>query len=522
MSDILKKAVNEIENIKKGVKKQLAKEIIAENKKEIDSKISKLLENDIDATETPIENTDEKEFNVDFIDTILDDIDIESILTDTEGDDEIIDTTDVVEPIEDKLTDEIKLDEEMADEVIDAQNKKEPMSDDVILAKIKELVNSAEIETEDDSIEVPEMEDDELESLIKEMVAEMEMEEPIISPIAENGDEELEFSDEDETSEDDELEIPDMEDEELESLIKEMVADESMEDMSLTDEEMDEAIRTLEEELVVDEDDEYKVVDKEFNDEVETEEPVAIDSRKASVFTEYLLNHESEEFINSNGEIDSNKLIDSVLDRMKLDDNVDIEPLYDIVQKVISKFEEEANRDDEDLDENRNHQSPSTSTSNDHIPSDYYKSVNEDFKTLKSLVSTLINENKELKNINVESGKRLDEIKNKLYEATIASRKTASVNELFLNHNNLNSKDKQRILENFIKLDTVKDIKNTFDNLNEEFSKKSIVNESISDKITTTTMLSTPSELKTPMLNESTKLTGLNRMLELSGLLPKQ
>ena len=86
MSDILKKAVNEIENIKKGVKKQLAKEIIAENKKEIDNKISKLLENEINATETPIENTDEKEFNVDFIDTILDDIDIESILIDTEGD----------------------------------------------------------------------------------------------------------------------------------------------------------------------------------------------------------------------------------------------------------------------------------------------------------------------------------------------------------------------------------------------------------------------------------------------------
>ena len=138
------------------------------------------------------------------------------------------------------------------------------------------------------------------------------------------------------------------------------------------------------------------------------------------------------------------------------------------------------------------------------------------------MVSTLINENKELKNINKESGKRLDEIKNKLYEATIASRKTASVNELFLNHNNLNSRDKQRILENFIKLDTVKDIKNTFDSLNEEFSKKSIVNESISDKITTTTMLSTPSELKTPMLNESTKLTGIDRMLQLSGLKPKQ
>ena len=525
MSDILKKAVNEIENIKKGVKKQLAKEIIAENKKEIDNKISKLLENEINATETPIENTDEKEFNVDFIDTILDDIDIESILTDTEGDDEIIDTTDVVEPIEDKLTDEIKLDEEMADEVIDAQNKKEPMSDDVILAKIKELVNSAEIETEDDSIEVPEMEDDELESLIKEMVAEMEMEEPIISPIIENSDEELEFSDEDETSEDDELEIPDMEDEELESLIKEMVADESMEDMSLTDEEMDEAIRTLEEELVADEDDdEYKLVDTEFNDEVETEEPITIDTKKASVFAEYLLNHEAEEFVDSNGEIDSNKLIDAVLDRLKLGEDTDIEPLYDIVQKVISKFEGEANKyDDEDLDENRNHQSPSTSTSNKHIQSELYKeSVNEDFKTLKSLVSTLINENKELKNINKESGKRLDEIKNKLYEATIASRKTASVNELFLNHNNLNSRDKQRILENFIKLDTVKDIKNTFDSLNEEFSKKSIVNESISDKITTTTMLSTPSELKTPMLNESTKLTGIDRMLQLSGLKPKQ
>ena len=556
MSDILKKAVNEIENIKKGVKKQLAKEIIAENKKEIDNKISKLLENEINATETPIENTDEKEFNVDFIDTILDDIDIESILIDTEGDDEVIDTTDVVESIEDKLTDEIKLDEEMADEVIDTQNKKEPMSDDVILAKIKELVNSAEIETEDDSIEVPEMEDDELESLIKEMVAEMEMEEPIISPIAENSEEELEFSDEDETSEDEELEIPDMDNDELESLIKEMVADESMEDMTLTDEEMDEAIRTLEEELVADEDDEedeYKLVDNEFNDEVETEEPITIDAKKASVFAEYLLNHEAEEFVDNNGEIDSNKLIDAVLDRLKLGEDVDIEPLYDIVQKVISKFEAEANKYDdedldenrarqssststsnehipsnyykegEDLDENRNRQSPSTSTSNKHIPSDYYKeSVNEDFKTLKSLVSTLINENKELKNINKESGKRLDEIKNKLYEATIASRKTASVNELFLNHNNLNSRDKQRILENFIKLDTVKDIKNTFDNLNEEFSKKSIVNESISDKITTTTMLSTPSELKTPMLNESTKLTGIDRMLQLSGLKPKQ
>jgi hypothetical protein len=102
---------------------------------------------------------------------------------------------------------------------------------------------------------------------------------------------------------------------------------------------------------------------------------------------------------------------------LKLGDDVDIEPLYDIVQKVISKFEAEASKyDDEDLDENRARQSSSTSTSNKHIPSDYYKesfeAVNEDFKTLKSLVSTLIKENKELKNINKESGERLDEIKN--------------------------------------------------------------------------------------------------------------
>jgi hypothetical protein len=548
MSDILKKAVNEIENIKKGVKKQLAKEIIAENKKEINDKISKLLENDIEATETPVENTDEKEFNVDFIDTILDDIDIESILTDTEGNEPTIDTTDEVEPIENKLTDEIKLDEKMTDKVIDTQDKKEPMSDDAILAKIKELVNSTEVTPEEESMEIPDMEDEELESLIKEMAAEMET--PIIENSDYDDDKNHESYNDRYTGEDEELEIPDMEDEELETLIKEMIADDSVEDESiegesLTDEEMVEAIRTLEEELVTD--DELEVIE---------DEPATIDSKKASVFAEYLLNHEAEEFINNNGDVDSNKLIDAVLDRLKLGDDVDIEPLYDIVQKVISKFEAEASKyDDEDLDENRARQSSSTSTSNKHIPSNYYKgdkdldenrarqssststsnkhipsdyykesfeAVNEDFKTLKSLVSTLIKENKELKNINKESGERLDEIKNKLYEATIASRKTASVNELFLNHNNLNSRDKQRILENFIKLDTVKDIKNTFDTLNEEFSKKSIVNESISDKITTTTMLSTPSELKTPMLNESTKLTGIDRMLQLSGLKPKQ
>jgi hypothetical protein len=558
MSDILKKAVNEIENIKKGVKKQLAKEIIAENKKEINDKISKLLENDIEATETPVENTDEKEFNVDFIDTILDDIDIESILTDTEGNEPTIDTTDEVEPIENKLTDEIKLDEKMTDKVIDTQDKKEPMSDDAILAKIKELVNSTEVTPEEESMEIPDMEDEELEALIKEMAAEMEA--PIIENSDYDDDKNHESYNDRYTGEDEELEIPDMEDEELEALIKEMAADESMEDMSLTDEEMDEAIRTLEEELVVDDElefDENELVDTEIdNSEIDNNETDTIDSQKASVFAEYLLNHEAEEFTNNNGEVNTNKLIDAVLDRLKLGDDVDIEPLYDIVQKVISKFEAEASKyDDEDLDENRARQSSSTSTSNKHIPSDYYKgdkdldenrarqssststsnkhipsdyykesfeAVNEDFKTLKSLVSTLIKENKELKNINKESGERLDEIKNKLYEATIASRKTASVNELFLNHNNLNSRDKQRILENFIKLDTVKDIKNTFDTLNEEFSKKSIVNESISDKITTTTMLSTPSELKTPMLNESTKLTGIDRMLQLSGLKPKQ
>lgn len=118
--------------------------------------------------------------------------------------------------------------------------------------------------------------------------------------------------------------------------------------------------------------------------------------------------------------------------------------------------------------------------------------LEEGFAQLKSLTEKLISENKTLKSENVKvkdlnnrAVKRLDEIKTKLYEATVVSHKTAYVNQLFL-ENTLTSNEKQNILKEFKDADTIEGTKIIFEQFKNEINKKPMISESIEQKITKT------------------------------------
>lgn len=132
--------------------------------------------------------------------------------------------------------------------------------------------------------------------------------------------------------------------------------------------------------------------------------------------------------------------------------------------------------------------------------------VNEDiqkeFEQLKSKAIDLINENKQLKDINTEAIKRLDNIKKKLYETTMNSHKTSFVNQLFLEHS-LSKIQKVQVIKEFIEVDTIEKSKETFNKLNENFKNKEVISEAIENKITKTVVTSGASTLNETTLTES-------------------
>ncbi len=118
----------------------------------------------------------------------------------------------------------------------------------------------------------------------------------------------------------------------------------------------------------------------------------------------------------------------------------------------------------------------------------------EEFAAFATKVDALLKENKdlkakntELKDINSKYVKKIEETNSKLYEAAIMSHKIAYVNQLFLEHS-LNQKDKKTILEKFKDVDTIEQSKKTYGILKEEFSNRTVIRESIEDKITKTTV----------------------------------
>lgn len=131
------------------------------------------------------------------------------------------------------------------------------------------------------------------------------------------------------------------------------------------------------------------------------------------------------------------------------------------------------------------------------------ETMKKDFDKLKSKAIELINENKKLKEINTEAIKRLDNIKSKLYEATINSHKTSYVNQLFLENDNLSKTEKVQIIKEFINVDTIEKSKETFKKLNENFKNKEVISESIEDKISKSVVQSGASTLTETSLNES-------------------
>ncbi len=127
----------------------------------------------------------------------------------------------------------------------------------------------------------------------------------------------------------------------------------------------------------------------------------------------------------------------------------------------------------------------------EHVPKEEIrgpKGLNEayqnEIKVIKEKVSQLINENKKLKDskakleeLNTKAAERLNEIKNKLYEATVSHNNATYVNRLFLEHT-VTKGDQQRILESFLGIETLEESKNAYALFAKELSEKPIISES--------------------------------------------
>jgi hypothetical protein len=152
------------------------------------------------------------------------------------------------------------------------------------------------------------------------------------------------------------------------------------------------------------------------------------------------------------------------------------------------------------------------------------ESFKKDFEALKETVAKVMAVNESLKKENTKllkqtelQSKSLDTIKKKLYEAALVSHKTAGVNQLFL-ENSLNQNEKNAILAAFGKVETLEDSKNTFERLNESFSNKKVIKESIEDRITKTKIQSGAVVTnETKFLKESANSEIAKKFHELSG-----
>lgn len=480
MSDILKKAVTEIKTIKKGISEVAKKEVIEESKKHLDNKIAKLLEGE-DKVETPSEDNavvdaelkqdNEKALHdVDFINTVLDNVDIEALVTkDTpELDDDSKEVEDDENP---ELNTEKNIDEEMSE--FEKTDDKTPLSKEEIKAEVEALKqdNTPITEEMEDESVLDELSEEELDELLKEIESE---------------------------------EATEQVEEKVES-----VYEGEEENVSLSDEELAEAIETLDAEVDANGDD--------VKSEVEVEVP-AVNLKKVAAFAKYLAQYEAEDLMDSNGNINVHSLVDKVCDKFNVaeaDEDAVIETIEDVVEKLSKE-----GADDEDLDEGTS-RSWKNANSKNVKPSQYAEynkdkePIHEMVANLKGLTEKLIAENTELKKLNVESQENLKKIKSKLYEATVMSHKTAYVNQLFL-ENNLSTDEKTKVVESFINVNTIEDSKKTHEMLKEEFSRKPLVKESVTEKITRTTIIA--NDVNSKVLAEGVKQTNplFNKWVQLA------
>ncbi len=126
----------------------------------------------------------------------------------------------------------------------------------------------------------------------------------------------------------------------------------------------------------------------------------------------------------------------------------------------------------------------------------------KDFDQLNEAVSKLVKENKELKEINKQSVEGLESLKTKLYEATVVSHKTAYVNKLILENAN-NQKDKQKILKEFASVDTIDQAKAAYNKLSTEMGKTLIRESIVESITKTTISGEASKVNETKLLNEN-------------------
>lgn len=110
-----------------------------------------------------------------------------------------------------------------------------------------------------------------------------------------------------------------------------------------------------------------------------------------------------------------------------------------------------------------------------------YKKLKEDFDKLVKTTQKLMKEHADLK-------ETASKIKTKLYEATVASYKTANVNRLLLENESLTKDEKNSILKEFTEVDTIEKAKTIYSKLNESFKtkKSEMIKETVEDKLNKT------------------------------------
>lgn len=464
MSDILKKAIKDINAIKKGVKSVAKNEIINESKKHLDEKISKLILESEDGVEDLKNDTKQAEHDVDFIDSILKNVDLNDIINSNV--DNVDDDTNLNTKPENNIEEMSEFNKTEDNEVLSNDEIKTEMGE--LETKIEDADDNSETkEKDEEEIDLTELDINELKDIIKDVVEELKSEE----------------------------------NKEVENVDEAVEGDTSANDEELSIEEIEEALKATETPILefVGSDDDIDNID------VKTNEPeaVSVDLKKVAGFVKYLLAHEIEDLVDSNGVVNTELVASKVLDKFNVAEE-DEDKVFDKIEDLVGSLEVK------DIDEGT-----SKSFKNAHSvntkPGQYaeYNAdkdiVREEFEKLKALTNKLINENTQLKNINNENVKNLEKIKDKLYEATVMSHKTSYVNQLFLEHT-LNASDKKRIVESFIKVNNIEESKRTFETLKEEYTNKPIIKESVDSIVTRTTILAT-NEVNSKVLAEGAKQT---------------
>lgn len=453
---VIKKAVADLKEIKNTVSKVANKEVIEESKKHLDNKIAQLLEGEDISNDDALNNTPEEvdgagietqgeEHNVDFINSILNDVDIEAL----------INAEDNTMPASGSESDETKL---------TADNNDTEMSE-FNTGEEKEPISQEEIKTEVENLEPKEGDNDDTDDFLNNLS-----------------------------------------EEEISEILKEIESEESTDvivdndDSEITDADLDEAINALgSDDLDVD-------TEVENNTEVQDTEIKPLNIRTVEAFAKYLIQHEGADLVDSNNQLNIEALGNKLTDKFNPANEEQEYQIFDIAERIASQFEKEGEDDIEEGYSKSFRNAKSTNVK----PSQYAEynkdkePIHEGFEKLKSLAEKLIAENTELKKTNAESLKSLDKIKNKLYEATVSSYKTSYVNQMLL-ENTLSDEEKTKVIKEFMSVSTIEEAKTCYGKLKESLnSNKTLVKESINDKITRTTILATD-EINSKALNEAAK-----------------